>query len=212
MDPVTSCADGFVGLIGVCRELGLTAVDDETVRAPHRQVDQFRHSAFSADAHRLASLVQRLADVAVVDPSLRPADESSSVADWTGRSGRSADGALRVVGAELADLFGRLDAGAEATVRAEAVLAGVLRRHRGVLDTVSRRRLAGFDLEALPAALNSGALSPHSLRGEVQSRLDYAESAGVLAGEAIVEAVAQVEAAWSVHVGSDGELALADLR
>ncbi|MBM7366782.1 hypothetical protein [Gordonia hydrophobica] len=207
MDAVTSCADGFVALITVCRELSLTGVDDQTVRQPHARIDEFRHTEFSQDAQRLAGLVRNLVGVAVVD---RPA--ASPVADWTGRSGRSAGGALRVVGAELADLFVRLDDGAAATAQADLVIGEVLHRHRAVLDTVSRPQLSGFDLEALPAALNSGAVSPHALRGEVQARLDYAQSAGELAGRAIVDAVAQVAAAWSAQVVSEGELALADLR
>ncbi|ALG84161.1 hypothetical protein [Gordonia phthalatica] len=210
MDEMTSCADGFVALITACRELGLTGVDDTTVRGPHRRVDEFRHADFAADARRLTALVRRLAGVSVVGAV--SSEPGESVADWTGRSGRSAGGALRVVGAELADLFTRLDDGAAATARADAVLGGVLRRHRAVLATVSKPMLGGFDLEALPAALNSGALHPNSLRGEVQARLDYAEAAGQLAGEAIVGAVEQVATAWAAYAGSDGDLALADLR
>lgn len=207
---MTSCAAGFVALITACRELGLTGVDDAAVRNPHRRVDEFRHADFTADARRLTALVRRLTGVAMMTSgSVTP---EKSVADWTGRSGRSAGGALRVVGADLADLVTRLDRGATATARADAVLTGVLRRHRAVLNTVSRPVLSGYELEILPAALNSGALHPNSLRGEVQARLDYAEAAGRLAGETIVGAVAQVSASWAAHVGSDGELALADLR
>ncbi|NLG45935.1 MAG: hypothetical protein GX543_05660 [Gordonia sp.] len=207
-----SSAEGFVALIAVCRELGLTSIDDETVRRPHRRVDEFRHAHFSSDALRLTRLAESLAQAADVDGV-----GETSVAEWSGRAGRAAGGALRVVGDELAGLRARLDAGAEATAQADAILREVLGRHRGVLATVSRPRLAGYDLEALPAALNSGALSPHSLRGEVQARLDYAESAGVLAGDAIAGVAAEVATAWSVgagsaDAGSAGELILADLQ
>lgn len=207
-----SSAEGFVALIAVCRELGLTSIDDETVRQPHRRVDEFRYEEFSDDARRLSRLAQLLAQAADVDGA-----GETSVAEWSGRAGRAAHGALRLVGDELTSLRTRLDAGAKVTAQADDVLREVLGRHRGVLATVSRPRLAGYDLEALPAALNSGAMSPHSLRGEVQARLDYAESAGILAGDAIAGVAAEVATAWAVgagsaDAGSTGELILADLQ
>lgn len=208
--PPSSCADRFVTLIAACRELGLTGTDDATVRRPHRGVDDFRFEAFAADASHLTSLARSV--VQAVDLVPGGADSGDRSVDWSGRSGRAAGGVLQTVGTDLAGLSASLTDGAVATAHAAIILEAILGRHRGVLDMVSAPRLSGFDLDALPAALNSGALSPHALRGEVQARLEYAESAGVVASDAIAEVLAEVANAWSAHVGSDGELVLADMQ
>lgn len=71
-----SSAEGFVALIAVCRELGLTSIDDETVRQPHRRVDEFRYEEFSDDARRLSRLAQLLAQAADVDGAGRRRSQS----------------------------------------------------------------------------------------------------------------------------------------
>ncbi|MGB3603712.1 hypothetical protein [Gordonia sp. (in: high G+C Gram-positive bacteria)] len=205
---MTSCVDPFVSLIAACRELGLTSADDATVRRPHHGVDEFRFSNFVDDARRLTALAGDIAHAIGMSSVL----DDQSPADWSGRSGRAAGGVLRSVGAGLADLSRNLNDGAAATAQAAIVLDGILGRHRGVLDLVSTPRLSGFDLDALPAALNSGTLSPHALRGEIQARLEYAETAGVTASDSIREVLTEVATAWAAQVGSDGELALADMQ
>ncbi|MGB3698165.1 MAG: hypothetical protein WBA05_12100 [Gordonia sp. (in: high G+C Gram-positive bacteria)] len=209
-----SCADRFVALIAACRELGLTGVDDAAVREPHRAVDQFRHPTFADDARRLTDLADELWVAAGADLVSTAATENASVteAQWSGRSSRSARSVLHVVGTEVTAAARGLRDGAAATAHAASVLETVLARHRRALETVSAPQLAGFDLDALPAALHSGAVHPPALRGEVQARLDYAAAAGTLAGEAITAALTEVADAWAGENASAGELVLADLR
>ncbi|GAA2378285.1 hypothetical protein GCM10009855_17430 [Gordonia cholesterolivorans] len=202
-----SCADGFATVIAVCRELGLTAVDEAAVRRPHSAVDEFRMPAFVADAQRLSDLADRLARAAGAAGAT-----ATTVGEWSGRSGHAAGSAVRVVAGDVADLRSRLTQGAAVTTHAAQVLEEVLARHAAVLETVSRPRLGGVDLDAVPAALNAGAVTEGELRAEVHARLDYADSAGSLAADAIAAALAEVASAWTTDTGSAGELVLADLR
>ncbi|WP_238526284.1 hypothetical protein [Gordonia neofelifaecis] len=190
-------------MIAACRDLGLTGVVDDEVRRPHAPVDEFRLAALAADATRLRGLAERLA---------MSGTRAAPASDWSGRSGRAALGALTVVTGDVAQLRRRLSTGAAATSHAAEILEAVLGRHAAVLRTVSRPRLGGVDLDAVPAALNSGALDAGDLRAELHARLDFAETAGAVAADAIAVALAEVASAWSADAETDGDLALADLR
>lgn len=210
-DDAPSCAEAFVSVVGACREMGLTDVADDAVRQPHARVDQFDREAFAADAHRLTSAADQLG-VAVAGRSENSASSVDLSADWSGRSGGSAATVLTTTARQVVALQHRLTVGTAETSAAVRVVDEVLDRHRRILETVSRPRLGGFDLDALPAALNSGAVAPHTVRGEIQARLDYASAAGTTAGDAIAAALRDVARAWAGGHVSSGELVTAGMR
>ncbi|WP_245569778.1 hypothetical protein [Gordonia shandongensis] len=201
--PSGSCADPFVALVAACRDLGLTTTTDTAVRAPHAGVDAFDLALFTTDADRLSRAAGDLTSCE---------DAAVSCDDWSGRSGRSARDVLDGVDRRADDLIAAVASGAAVTVAAARVLVDVLDRHRGVVETVSRPRVGGVDLDALPAALAAGAVDVHVVRADVQARLEYAAAAGRTASDAIADALGGVADAWRRSGESDGELVLAGLQ
>ncbi|WP_132993991.1 hypothetical protein [Gordonia zhaorongruii] len=195
--------DDFIAVLDVGAGLGLVSYDESAVRAPHRDVTDFEPAALNADAARLTTIAHRLAGLA------GSGDDVAGL--WSGRAGDAASTVFAATSVRRGSICADVAASAAALRYAASALDEVMSRYSQAMAAVCAYRVLGIDLDALPAAVATRAISRDEARGEFIARIEYADGAGRAAHAAVRDVVSALNQLTGAG-DSPGELILAGDR